>query len=59
MSICHKKADNAFLDLNLVYRSKMVDFKENHIVPRFLESGTTLTRGEGPTFSRGVQLLIP
>ena len=37
-----KKADNVvvvflfFLDLNLVYRSPMVDFKENYIVPRLI-----------------------
>ena len=35
----------------------MVDFKENYIVPGFLERGPKFVRGSN--FFEGIQLLIP
>ena len=46
-----------FLVLSLFYRSQMVNFKEIHHFSRF-QRGSNIFQG-GPTFSRGVQLLIP
>ena len=52
-----QKLTTFVLVLNLFYRRPMVDFKENYIVPRFLERGPTFVRG--PTFSRGSNCLFP
>ena len=46
-----------FLVLSLFYRSQMVNFKEIYRFSR-LKMGVQFLPG-GPTFSRGVQLLIP
>ena len=46
-----------FLVLSLFYRSQMVNLKEIYHFSRF-QRGSNIFQG-GPTFSRGVQLLIP
>ena len=58
-SVKKKGSDNVsfFLVLSLFYRSKMVNFKEIYNFSRF-QRGSNIFQG-GPTFSRGVQLLIP
>ena len=60
-----KSSDNFFfLVLSLFFIRQMVNFKENYHFSRF-QSGSIFSRGGGggggggPTFSRGVQLLIP
>ena len=53
-----KSPDNVFLVLSLFYWSQMVDFEENYHFSRF-QWGSNIFHGGGPTFSRGVQLLIP
>ena len=48
--------------LHLFYRMPMVYFKENSNFPRFHRGFNIFSRGGGgggPTFSRGIQLLIP
>ena len=46
-----------FLALSLFYWSQMVNFEENYHFSRF-QRGSNIFQG-GPTFSKGVQLLIP
>ena len=46
-----------FLVLSLFYRSQMANFKEIYHFSRF-KRGSNIFQG-GPTFSRGVHLLIP
>ena len=52
-----KALTTIFLVLSLFYRSQMVNFKEIYRFSR-LQMGSNFFQG-GPTFSRGVQLLIP
>ena len=47
-----------FLVLCLFYRSQMVNFKEIYYFSRFQRGSNIFQGGGGPTFSRGVQLLI-
>ena len=57
-SVWQKKAlTTFFLVLSLFYRSQMVNFIEIYHFSRF-QRGSNIFQG-GPTFSRGVQLLIP
>ena len=54
-----KSPDNVFfLVLSLFYWSRLVNFEENYHFSRF-QRGSNIFQGGGPTFSRGVQLLIP
>ena len=57
VSLTKKALTTFFLVLSLFYRSQMVNFKEIYHFSRF-QRGSNIFLG-GPTFSRGVQLLIP
>ena len=48
-----------FLVLSLFYWSQMVNFEENYHFSRFQRGSNIFQGGGGPTFSKGVQLLIP
>ena len=48
-----------FLVLSLFYWSQKVNFEENYHFSRFQRGSNIFQGGGGPTFSRGVQLLIP
>ena len=55
-----KRSDNGFfLVLSLFFRSQMVNFKEIYHFFKVPEGVQHIPGGGGPTFSRGVQLLIP
>ena len=54
-----KSPENVFLVFSLFYWSQMVNFEENYHFSRF-QRGSNIFQGVGgPTFSKGVQLLIP
>ena len=57
-SVCQKKLTTFFFSvLSLFYRSQMVNFKEIYHFSRF-QRRSNIFQG-GPTFSGGIQLLIP